>query len=450
MLTRILFILLIASTQLQAQDSLNIKLLYHWDDTTLKLASGYGTQFRYNEIWGMVVNGREYGVIGSTEGTHIFDVTDPVNATQVAYVPGNYDRAIHRDYHDYNGYLYMVSDEGPATLQIADLSYLPDSVSLVYDSNEFFSRSHNIFIDSTSGYLYSNYGQVLTLEDPANPEFASVPGVHGHDLFALRDTLYVNQEFDGLYIYDHTDPENPQLLGSLTQYPDKGYNHSGWLTDDGNIYAFSDETYGTDIKICDVSDPSDIQVISRVNSGGATTAMPHNVLIRGNFMYVAYYHDGLYVYDISDPYAPTVAGYYDTHPASPAPNYNGAWGVYPFLPSGNVLVSDTRNGFFVLDVGDIISKTEDEVIADIDFKVFPNPTNGEFTVTYHSPESADVGVELYDLQGKRVNQFSVDNHTIQDNKIQLTIRCEEMPVGMYILKLRDGEKTGIRKIFIVM
>lgn len=448
MLTRILFFLLLASFQIQAQDSLNIKLLYHWDDTTLNLVSGYGTHFRYNEIWGMVVNGREYGVIGSTEGTHIFDVTDPVNAKQVVYIPGNYDRAIHRDYHDYNGYLYMVSDEGSATLQIADLSYLPDSVSLVYDSNILFSRSHNIFIDSVSGYLYSIYGPVLTLEDPANPAHASAPGVHGHDLYVRRDTLYVNMEFNGLFIYDHTDPENPKLLGSLTQYPDKGYNHSGWLTDDGKIYAFSDETYGTDIKICDVSDPSDIKVISRVNSGGDSTAMPHNVLIRDNFMYVAYYHDGLYVYDISDPYAPTVAGYYDTHPASPAPNYNGAWGVYPFLPSGNVLVSDTRNGFFVFDVGDIISKTEDEIIADIDFQVFPNPTDGEFTVTYNSPENPEVDVEMYDLQGNRVNQFLVDDNTIQDNQIQLTIRCEGMPEGMYILKLRDGDKAGIRKVML--
>ena len=34
---------------------------------------------------------------------------------------------------DYNGYLYAVCDENASSLQIMDLSYLPDSVHLVYD-----------------------------------------------------------------------------------------------------------------------------------------------------------------------------------------------------------------------------------------------------------------------------------------------------------------------------
>ena len=44
---------------------------------------------------------------------------------------------IHRDYHDYQGYLYAVSDEGAASLQIIDISTLPDSASVVYDSSRF-------------------------------------------------------------------------------------------------------------------------------------------------------------------------------------------------------------------------------------------------------------------------------------------------------------------------
>ena len=44
----------------------------------------------------------------------------------------------HRDYHDYQAYLYAVSDEGASSLQIIDMSTLPDSVSLVYDSSDLF------------------------------------------------------------------------------------------------------------------------------------------------------------------------------------------------------------------------------------------------------------------------------------------------------------------------
>ena len=41
---------------------------------------------------------------------------------------------IHRDYHDHNGYLYAVCDEGQSTLQIIDLSGLPNDLEVVYDS----------------------------------------------------------------------------------------------------------------------------------------------------------------------------------------------------------------------------------------------------------------------------------------------------------------------------
>ena len=56
---------------------------------------------------------------------------------------------IHRDYHDFSGYLYIVCDEGSSsTLQIIDITNLPNSVNTVYDSDILFTRAHNIFIDT--------------------------------------------------------------------------------------------------------------------------------------------------------------------------------------------------------------------------------------------------------------------------------------------------------------
>ena len=97
-------------------------LLYNWQDTTLMGSWAYNNT--YNECWGLEVNGSEIAIIGSTDGTHFFDVTDPANATQVAYVAGAYQGGgvIHRDYHDFQGYLYVVCDEGSSsTLQIIDI-----------------------------------------------------------------------------------------------------------------------------------------------------------------------------------------------------------------------------------------------------------------------------------------------------------------------------------------
>ena len=134
----------------------NANLLFNWDDPNLIGSSMYDNT--YNECWGFEINGYEIAVIGSTAGTHFFDITDPHNSTEVAFVAGAYTGSgvIHRDYHDYNKYLYAVCDEGnSSTLQIIDISELPNNVSVVYDSDSLFQRAHNIFIDTASAKLYA-------------------------------------------------------------------------------------------------------------------------------------------------------------------------------------------------------------------------------------------------------------------------------------------------------
>jgi hypothetical protein len=40
--------------------------------------------------------------------------------------------------------------------------------------------------------------------------------------------------------------------------------------------------------------------------------------------------------------------YFDTFPDNDAVEFDGAWSVYPYLPSGTIIVSDTTNGLFIL------------------------------------------------------------------------------------------------------
>ncbi|MFT5258124.1 MAG: choice-of-anchor B domain-containing protein [Arenicella sp.] len=41
-------------------------------------------------------------------------------------------------------------------------------------------------------------------------------------------------------------------------------------------------------------------------------------------------------------------GYFDTYPANNNTDFNGVWNVYPYFPSGNIIISDIDNGFFVI------------------------------------------------------------------------------------------------------
>ena len=249
--------------------------IYNWDDPSIVGSTAYDNA--YNECWGVTINNHEIAIIGSTEGTHFFDITNTSNISEVAFVEGAYTGpgVIHRDYHDYKGYLYAVCDEGSSsTLQIIDISNLPISVNVVYDSNNLFSKAHNIFIDTATAKLYScastNYAMdIYDLTNPTNPALIySYDDVgHVHDAYVKNDTAYLNCGYDGFKIVDFNNSNiasnnNHVELASLTSYPDAGYNHSGWLNDDGTIYVMMDENHGYDVKILDVSNFSNISVIS--------------------------------------------------------------------------------------------------------------------------------------------------------------------------------------------
>ena len=323
----------------------NINLLFNWSDSTLPINSLGGS---YTDVYGVAINGREYAVIGSTMGTHIIDVTIPTQCLEVAFVPGTFQGSgvTHRDFFSMDNYLYGVCDQGSSTLQIIDLTNLPNSVSLVYNSDSLISTSHNMFIDTINKKLYSTNGTVLDISNPINPAFLFNMGFSSHDLYVENDTGYFNCTSNGLKVYEMT-TNTPQYLGGLTSYPDQGTNHSGWKED--NTYVFADENHGLSLKVIDVSDLSNLSVTALFNSGVDANSIAHNLIIRDDFVYVSYYHDGLQIFDISDPYNPIKAGYYDTYLPNNHNGYAGNWGVDPQLPSGIILVSDVQSGLFVLD-----------------------------------------------------------------------------------------------------
>jgi hypothetical protein len=58
--------------------------------------------------------------------------------------------------------------------------------------------------------------------------------------------------------------------------------------------------------------------------------LAHNAYIHDGNIYISHYESGLKILDMSDPIDMAEVGYYDTYPVSDNPNFNGAWGVYPF------------------------------------------------------------------------------------------------------------------------
>ncbi len=426
-------------------NSQEANLIYNWNDTSLVGSWAYDNT--YNEIWGFEINNHEFAVIGSTAGTHIFDVSNVQNIYETAFIAGAYTGGgvIHRDYHDFDGYLYAVCDEGSSsTLQIIDISNLPYSFNVVYDDNALFNKAHNIFIDTSTAKLYAcasnNAMDVYSLANPVLPVLINElndPTIgHVHDAYVRNDTAYLNCGNDGFRVFDYSNVNSisnqPNLLGSLTSYPDAGYNHSGWLNQSGDIYAMQDENHGYDIKILDLSDLTNISVISVFNSGVDANSMAHNAIIKDNLLYVAYYHDGLRVYDISNPNAPIEVCYYDTYNPNNHISYRGAWGVYPYLSSGNILVSDMQTGLYIFKC-DATSNLETEKINEV---IFPNPVKNFFSLT----DESDGILTIYDLNGKILFQADID----KDQTFNISLND-----GLYIYKIKNQKSTTKTGKFIV-
>jgi choice-of-anchor B domain-containing protein len=447
----LILLLFIVSFSSFAQKKYNIDLVFHWSDSTLDSSSAH--ENTYNEVWGFVQNGKEYGVIGSSIGTHIFDLSNPLDIKEVEFIAGETqgDKLIHRDYHDYKGYLYIVSDENDmvngdtSKLKIVDLSYLPDSASVVYNEKTFFTRSHNIFIDTLNAKLYTCGGdnnpgvRVFSLNDPENPTEIGSIDQNSHDVFVRNDTAYVNGGTDGMFIYDFADMQNPSLIGELTSYPQQGYNHSGWLSDDSKTYVMADETHNMDVKVLDVSDMNNIIVLDTIDTElDSASTIAHNVMIRGNYAFVAYYFDGLYIFNIEDPANPFISGYYHTSNRIHQMNkYEGNWGVYCLLPSGLTLASDMQTGFYVFDIDHAvgIEKLEPENVT---FETYPNPATKSISIN-NLPAGA-YNYSIMSISGKLITSEKLSNNSIT---IPVTVQN-----GSYILNVYNNDNSFSKQIVI--
>ena len=442
---QIIFIILITTfNTIKSQNDLEV--LFQWSDESISDQNWVGCA--YNEIWGVAKNGHEFAIIGSTQGTHIFDVTNPEDGYLAAYIEGadSSPAIVHRDFHDYNGYLYAVADEGESTLQIIDMANMPTSFNVVYDSDELIKRAHNIFIDSDNAIMYVCGGRVMeewnelslfSLEEPQNPIFLKKFDDVGyvHDIYVKDHIGYLNAGNDGLHIVDFSDFNNPQILGSLTDYPFAGYNHSGWLTEDGNTYVFADENHGYEMKICDVSNPNEINVNTTFLSNVDSESIAHNLIIKDNYVYVSHYHDGLYIWDISDPSNPVVAGNFDTYLPEDHSSYRGAWGVYPLLPSGNILVSDMQAGLFVLSPLQNQNSNLNEIENNI--LIFPNPFVDEINIRTTNLKN-ECWMEIVNINGKVIFKQKISNSYY---KIPTKLKS-----GVYFAHLKFEDKIEIQKL----
>lgn len=310
-------------------------------------------------LWGYYdsVNQKEYALVGVEFGLSIVDVTNPDVPKEVFFIEA--DSSLWQEPKTWKQYVYMTNEKGTKGILIVDMSNLPNTVNVVYwkgtPTYEYKGRSHSCFIDE-NGILYLTgsqvYGGVLMFDLKPNPLSPTYLGMYNdfyvHDCFARGDTLWTSEILNGFVtVVDVKDKANPKVMARFaTPFT---YTHNSWLSSDGKYLYTTDERGYATVASYDVSDLSNITLLDEYRHSDFDSLIPHNTYIApNNYLYTSYYRAGFTIVDAHKPDNLVEVGDYDTSPFGNANGFEGCWGVYPFLPSGNIIASDRQEGLFVL------------------------------------------------------------------------------------------------------
>lgn len=366
---------------------------------------------KLNDIWGWAdpETGKEYALVGLTDGVTFVDVTDPSEPVVTGKLEepapqqktskrrhddgsGFKDASDWRDLKVYQNTLYVVSEQQGHGIQVFDLTRLRDvqNTPATFQNDArytLFDNAHNIAVNEETGFAYVvgiTSGDVcaergglhmVDINQPLQPEYAGcyfdeASGGHTrngyiHDtqcvVYDGPDDRYRDREIcfssaeHAFLITDVNSKENAGTI-AVTGYEGSGYSHQGWLSEDHRYFFMNDElderTYhhNTRTYVWDMEDLENPEFMGYYQHD--TFSVDHNLYIYNDIMYQANYTAGLRILDVSNPNPESITelGFFDTTPQNGSSdlNFAGLWSVYPWLSGNKILVSDINNGLFIL------------------------------------------------------------------------------------------------------
>jgi hypothetical protein len=378
-----------------------------------------------NDSWGWTdpLNGNEYAIMGLNNGTVFVNITNAANPVVVGFLRSHNSRnSSWRDVKTYNNYAFIVSEAVGHGMQVFDLKRLRNVSSYT-----------NFNVGAPAQYNAGPY--FIDISNPLNPTpvggFADDGYTHDAQVVTYNgpDTDYTGHEIliaaneTDVTLVDVTDKSNPVQISTIS-YPNYVYTHQGWFTEDQRYFLLGDEQDETDIgfntktvifDLVDLDSP-----VIHFNYYGPTAAIDHNGYVKGNRFYLANYSAGLRVLDISDIANQNITeiASFDTYTDGgnhDGATFAGAWNVYPFFESGNIVISGLTGGLYI-----VRDRKPTAVCQDI-------------TVTLDASGNASILAE-------DINNGSVDNNPLEDISIDvLNFTTDDLGDNPVILTVTDSE-----------
>jgi len=345
-----------------------------------------GSQGEGNDIWGWTSpEGREYAIMGCTDGTSFVDVTKPTEPVVIGFLPSHNQRSsVWRDMKVYKDHVFIISEASGHGMQVFDLRRLSKTYATrlnssvhVFDADvhyDEFGSCHNIVINEDTGFAYAVGSRtcrggphIVDISEPLKPKFVGCYQDDGytHDAqcviyngtqekFVGREICFCYNE-DSLTIIDVEDKDNIVELSNI-RYAGVAYSHQGWLTEDNEYLLLDDELDEmqgmndgyTQTRMWNIKDLTAPFVMDSYYA--KQKSVDHNMYVLGDLVYQANYESGLRILNVEKIAEKTLTevGFFDVRPESTAVAFNGAWSVYPYFESGTLIVSSIERGLFML------------------------------------------------------------------------------------------------------
>lgn len=423
-----------------------------------------------SDIWGWTdpMTGNEYALVGSSNGTSFVDVTVPTAPVFLGKLPTASGERIWRDIKVDGDFAFIVSESENHGMQVFDLTRLRSVANPpeTFTADALYTgigKAHNIIVSETAdlavavganqgGFACNGGGlHMIDISTPTAPVFAGCYDQAGytHDaqcgLYDGPDTdhqgkeICVNYNTNRVSFVDVTDPAAPVAIADAF-YPDPGYTHQGWFTEDGKYVIVNDEadengSTGTRTIVLDVADLDNPEF--DFFFFGSTTATDHNLYTVGDLVFQSNYSAGLQILTARDIATGTLEeiASFDTTPGGGS----GQWSNYPYFASGTVVVNDIGEGFFVLlpDPALAVSSSPTPTASDaVSLSApVPNPTRDTAELALAVDVAQTVTVGVYDMTGRLVATV-YDGAARPDTPVTLSVDASELPAGVYLVRVQ--------------
>ncbi len=378
----------------------------------------------------------DYAFTGSN-GFRVLDVSDKSKPQQVAFVD------ISANALDISGDILAYIPESMGSgcrLSIMDISDPENTYEMGHYSNMLLTQDAIIQGDYVYIGGWWDGFTIIDISDPTSPSFVvkahnwtdgAIPGeewcfvsdldVQGNYLYLIDYKPFEDDDTKGLYIFDISDPQNPEFVSRYKQQSQHGYRIK--VKDN---YAYIGDGYGG-VEIVDVSNPQ-----------APVTVAYQELLMDGlynldvspyGYVYAAaYINGGVQAIDIADPENPAITGYYYR---------TGVFALNVTADENDIYVADGSSGIQIYMHDEIFTNVDENNIISSETNAFPNPSKGFINLDMANATE----VVVFDQTGRFLKKEKLNN-----GKTLLDLSA--MPNGIYFLKFKLTDGIQIQKIVI--